>query len=72
MQSDAQAVVNSAKSDFPNETSALETSVNALTASAKQLTSTPSAAAIAQVVSNVSGVATAAKNLADATSSKCS
>jgi hypothetical protein len=72
VQSSAKAVVNSAKSDFPNESSALETSVNALTSAAKQLSSNPSAGAIAQVVSNVSGVSTAAKNFAGATSSKCS
>ncbi|MBV9338750.1 MAG: hypothetical protein JO262_11205 [Solirubrobacterales bacterium] len=72
VQSDVQAVVNGAKSDFPNESSALETSVNGLTSAAKQLASNPSAAAIAQVVRNVSAVSTAAKNFATATSSKCS
>ena len=72
VQDDAKAVVSSAKSDFPTETSALQSSLNALATSAKQLASNPSAANVAQLVSQVSAVSTAAKNLASATSSKCS
>jgi hypothetical protein len=72
VEEDAKAVVSSAKSDFPNETSALSSSVNALASSATALTSTPSAAAVAQTVSDAAAVSTAAKNLASATSSKCS
>lgn len=72
VQNDANAVVSSAKSDFPNETSALQSSVTALSSTAKQIASNPSAATIAQVVADVSAVSTAAKNLSNATSSKCS
>jgi hypothetical protein len=69
---DAKAVVSSAKSDFPNESSALQSSVNALAASAKALGSNPSAAAIAQSVSDAAAVSTAVQNFSSATSSKCS
>jgi hypothetical protein len=72
VQDDAKAVVNGAKSDFPNETSALSSSVTALAGSAKTLGSNPSAAAVAQTVSDASAVATAVKNFASASSSKCS
>jgi hypothetical protein len=72
VQDDANAVVSSAKSDCPNETSALQSSVSALASSAKTLTSGPSAAAIAQTVSDASAVSTAVKNFSSATSSKCS
>jgi hypothetical protein len=72
VENDAKAVVSSAKSDFPNESSALESSVNALAASAKALGSSPSAAAIAQTVSDASAVSTAVKNFSTAASSKCS
>jgi len=72
VESDAQAVVSSAKNDFPNETAALKSSVDALSSTAKQLTSSPSAATIVQVPAQVAAVANAAKSLSSATSSKCS
>jgi len=72
VESDAQAVVSSAKNDFPNETAALKSSVDALSSTVKQLTSSPSAAAIVQVPGQVAAVANAAKGLSSATSSKCS
>jgi len=71
VENDAKAVVSSAKSDFPNETAALQSSVNALSSSAKQLGSSPTPSAIAQTASNAAAVATASKNLQSATSSKC-
>ena len=46
--------------------------VTACAGAAKELASNPSAAVIAQVVSNVSGASTAAKNFASPISSKCS
>jgi hypothetical protein len=62
----------SAKGDFPNETSALSSSVNALVTSAKALASSPSPSAIAQTAGNVAAVSTAVTNFSKATSSKCS
>jgi hypothetical protein len=71
VENDANAVVSSAKSDFPNESGALQSSVNSLAASAKALGSNPSAAAIAQTVSDAAAVSTAVQSFSSATSSKC-
>jgi hypothetical protein len=72
VQSDAQTAINEAKSDFPNETSALKTSIDTLTTTVKQATSSPTAATIAQIPAQVSAVVTAANNFQSATKSKCS
>jgi Spy/CpxP family protein refolding chaperone len=72
IKTDAQAVVSSAKSDFPTETSALHTSVDALSTTVKSAVSSPSASSLAQIPGQVSAVITAAKNLESATKSKCS
>ena len=45
VQSNANAVVSSAKQDFPNQTSALESSVSSLSTSIKQLPAVPDASA---------------------------
>jgi outer membrane murein-binding lipoprotein Lpp len=71
VQSDANAVVSGAKSDFPNETSALKSSIDALSTTVKQLTSSPSAATLAQVPGQVTAVANAVKGFTSAASSKC-
>lgn len=71
VQSDATAVVNNAKTDFPTQTSAISTSVNALTATVKQLTSTPSASLVAQLPAQVSAVISAVDSFTSATKSKC-
>jgi hypothetical protein len=49
IQSDAAAMVSSAKSDFPSEISAITTSVDALKSSVAALSSSPSAGQIATV-----------------------
>ena len=72
IQSDATTVVNSAKSDFPNETSAITSSVDALKTSLSDLPSNPSATQIATVASNAASVVTSVKNFVDASNSKCS
>ncbi len=72
IQSDATAVVNSAKSDFPTETSAITSSVNALKTSVAALPSSPSAAQIATVTKDAASVVSSVKNFVDASSSKCS
>jgi Flp pilus assembly protein TadD len=73
VQSDASAVVNSAKSDFPNETSAITSSIDALKKSAQSLASSPTQpAVIAQVPGQISAVVKSVQDFSSATSSKCS
>jgi hypothetical protein len=71
IQSDANAVVNSAKSDFPTQTSAIKSSVDAITSAVKALPSNPSTAQIATLASDAANVVESVKNFADATGSKC-
>ena len=72
VQTNTQKVVSSAKSDFPTETSALKTSVTTLETTVTQVVGSPSASALAQIPGQISAVVTSAKNLENATSSKCS
>jgi hypothetical protein len=73
VQSDATAVVNSAKGDFPNETTAITSSIDALKKSAQSLASSPTQpAVIAQVPGQVSAVVKSIQDFSSATSSKCS
>src|SRR5919204_2096738 len=72
IQSDATTLVNSAKSDFPNETSAISSSVSALKNSVAALPSSPSAAQIATVTKDAGSVVTSVKSFMDASNSKCS
>jgi hypothetical protein len=71
IESNAQAVVSSAKSDFPSQTAAINSSVKALKQSAQQLSSSPKPAVIAQVPGQISAVVTSVQNFSSATSSKC-
>lgn len=71
IQSDATALVASARSDFPSETSAIRTSVDALSSDIRALSSSPSPAQVASLASDASSVVSAVKGFADATSSKC-
>ena len=72
IQSDATTLVNSAKSDFPNETSAISSSVSALKNSLTGLPSSPSVAQVATVTKDAASVVSAVKSFSDATSSQCS
>ena len=72
IQSDATTLVNSAKSDFPTETSAITSSVDALKNSLAALPSSPSAAQIATVTRDAASVASSVKSFVDASNSKCS
>lgn len=72
VQSDANAVVKSAKSDFPNESTALKSSVDALSSTVKQVVSSPTPALIAQIPAQATAVANAVTGFHNATSSKCS
>jgi hypothetical protein len=72
IQSDANSVVSSAKGDFPNETSAIQSSLSALEASARAVASNPSAGAIATVASDASKFVNSVTTFTNATKSKCS
>jgi hypothetical protein len=72
IQTDATAVVNSAKGDFPTETSAITSSVSALKNSVAALSATPSAAQIATVTRDAASVVSSVKNFQNASNSKCS
>lgn len=67
----ARALVASAKADFPQQTSAISSSVSALDASAKSLAAAPSAKGAVTVGQDVGSVVTAAQAFADATTDKC-
>ena len=71
VQSDANAVVSSAKQDFPRQTSALTSSVSTVSTTIKQLPASPTAQQLAPVAHEISSVVTAAKDLDSATSSAC-
>jgi hypothetical protein len=65
------AVTTSAKSDFPNETSAVQSSVSTLTSTIHSLPSSPSVSDLAQLVGDVRTAVTAVDNFKTATSSAC-
>ena len=67
----ATALVNSAKSDFPSQTSAITSAVNGLKSSAAALRSSPSAATIVAVTQAASGVKSSVTSFKNATSSQC-
>ena len=71
VQSDADAAVSSAKEDFPNETSALKSSVSSLSTTINELPSSPTAQELAALAPDINSVVTAAKDLDSATSSAC-
>lgn len=71
IQSDANALVASAKSDFPTETSALRSSVDTFTGAVRALPSNPSAAQVASLATDASSVVSAVRGFVDATKSKC-
>ena len=71
LQQNATAAVNQAKSDFSSQTTALKTSVDALSSTVNQVVGTPSRQTLAQLPAELSAVSTAAKNLQSAVSSKC-
>jgi len=72
IQSDATTLVNSAKDDFPNETSAITSSVTALKNSVTALPSSPSTAQIATATRDAASVVSSVKTFVDASNSKCS
>jgi hypothetical protein len=72
IQSDATTLVNSAKDDFPSETSAITSSVTALKNSVTALPSSPSTAQIATATRDAASVVSSVKSFVDASNSKCS
>jgi flavin reductase (DIM6/NTAB) family NADH-FMN oxidoreductase RutF len=67
----ARALVASAKSDFPQQTSAISSSVAALNGSARSVAAAPSAKGVVSVGQDVAGVVSAAQAFSDATKDKC-
>ena len=67
----ATALVNSAKSDFPSQTSAITSSVNGLKSSTAALRSSPSAATIVAVTQAASNVKNSVTSFKNATNSQC-
>ena len=72
IKTDANTVVGQAKSDFPSETSAIKSSVDALTSAVTALKTNPSPSHIATVASAAASVVSSFKNFVDASKSKCS
>lgn len=68
----ANKVVSQAKSDFPNETSAIKSSVDALSSSVNALTANPSAGQIVAVTTAASTALSSVQSFLDASKSKCS
>ena len=69
---DANAVVSSAKSDFPSQTSAIKTSVDALQSAVKALPASPSASQIAGIAGEAASVVSSVNSFTEASKSKCS
>ena len=72
IQSDATTLVNSAKGDFPSQTRAITSSVDALKSSLAALPSSPSVAQIATVTRDASSVVSSVRSFTDASNSSCS
>jgi hypothetical protein len=71
VQSDANAVVSSAKQDFPNQTTALESSVSTLATAINGLPPSPTPQQLVALVPQITSVGTAAQGLSSATRSAC-
>jgi hypothetical protein len=71
VQSDARSLASSAKGDFPDQTSAITSSVNSLSSAVKGLSSPPSVSEVTGVATQVANVGAAFKGFSDAASSKC-
>jgi RNase P protein component len=71
VQSDAKALVSSAKSDFGSETDAISSSVSKLKTTVGGLPSSPTPQQIVAVTTDAKSVVTAFSKFKDATASKC-
>ncbi len=72
IQSDANALVASARSDFPDQTSAISSSVARLRADVAGLPSSPSPTQIATIATDAASVVSAVRAFTSATSDACS
>ena len=72
IQTDASTLVSKAKGDFPNETSAITSSVDELVSAVDAVAGSPSTSQVAAVVSSASSVVSSVTSFVDATKSKCS
>jgi hypothetical protein len=72
IKTDATSLVNAAKTDFPTQTSAVKSSVDALQSAVKALPSSPSASQIAAIAADAASVTSSVKSFVDASKSKCS
>jgi hypothetical protein len=72
IKTDATTLVDKAKGDFPNETSAISSSLGKLESAVTGLSSSPSAGQIASVASAASGFVSSVTSFTNATRSKCS
>ncbi|MCD6728211.1 MAG: hypothetical protein LT070_13365 [Solirubrobacteraceae bacterium] len=71
VESDAKALASSARSDFPSETTAIDTALTRLKTSVTQLSASPSAQQAAAVGLSVQGFANAVNDFVKASDSKC-
>jgi hypothetical protein len=71
VEDNARATVGSAKSDFPDQTKAIDDSISTLKTSAQDLANSPTAQQAAQVAGDVAGVVNSVDDFADATQSDC-
>lgn len=71
IKTNAEALVESAKSDFPSETTAITSSIDTLESAAKALPSNPSASQLATLGTDALNVVTSVQDFASATQSKC-
>jgi hypothetical protein len=72
VQTNATSLISSAKSDFPNETSAISTSIGSLKTSVEAAASSPSASALATVATDAKSVLDSVTSFQSASKSKCS
>jgi hypothetical protein len=71
VRNDVDAVVSSARSDFPSQAKALDSSVAKLASAIEALPSSPSVSDVVRLAGDVGGVTTAGRDFKAATSSKC-
>jgi hypothetical protein len=72
IENNASKLVDQAKGDFPSQTSAITSSVNALKSSVAGLSSSPSATQIATITKDAGSVVSSVASFMSASSSKCS
>ena len=71
IQGQAKSLASSAKSDFPDQTTAINSAVSTLQTHVKALSSSPTPAQLAAVAVDVKNTASSVSDFASATKSKC-